>query len=274
MKNILSNGSSNAKTAKNIRKSVILYLAPFTQNSKGINLCPKASKGCIDSCLFTAGLASVYATINNARIARTEHFLSNRQEFLAQVIAEINKAAKKTTGDLAVRLNGTSDVKLVEMAVSTGISIAPNVVFYDYTKILKKAGERTLASGHRYMVTFSRSETNEVEVLQHLNDGGIAAVVFSELPSHWNGFPVVDGDERDDLMLDLPKGTILGLKAKGKAKKDTSGFVVTGEEKPKRKQVDASELAEWRERIQASGLADSVKHMTFEEWVESLSESN
>lgn len=225
MKKILSNGDTNAKTAKNHRKTVILYLAPFTQNSKGINLCPKASKGCVESCLFTAGMG-VFASVANARIARTEHFLANRQEFLAQVIAEINKAAKKTTGDLAVRLNGTSDVKLVEMAVSTGISIASNVVFYDYSKILKKAGERTLASGHRYMVTFSRSETNEVEVLQHLNDGGIAAVVFSELPSHWNGFPVVDGDERDDLMLDLPKGTILGLKAKGKAKKDTSGFVV------------------------------------------------
>jgi len=264
MKNLLSNGSSNAKTAKNLRKSVILYLAPFTQNSKGINMCPKASKGCIDSCLFTAGLASVYATINNARIARTEHFLSNRQEFLAQVIAEINKAAKKTEGDLAVRLNGTSDVKLVEMAVSTGISIAPNVVFYDYTKIIKKAGERTLATGHRYMVTFSRSETNEAEMLQHLNEGGIAAVVFSELPINYKGFPVVDGDERDDLMLDLPKGTILGLKAKGKAKKDTSGFVVTGkslEELPSKYIVPAS-------------ANDWVKNMTFEDWVEFESESN
>ena len=226
MKKILSNGYSNAKTAKNVRESVILYLAPFTQNSQGINLCPKASKGCIEGCLFTSGLASVYATINNARLARTEYFLSNRAEFLQKIIKEMNSASKKANGELAVRLNGTSDVKLVEMAISTGLPIASNIVFYDYTKILKKAGERVLSTGHRYMVTFSRSETNESEMLEHLRAGGVAAVVFTEIPTTYMGFPVVDGDERDDLMLDVPKGTILGLKAKGKAKKDNSGFVV------------------------------------------------
>jgi hypothetical protein len=40
------------------------------------------------------------------------------------------------------------------------------------------------------------------------------------------GMPVVDGDSRDDLMLDVPLGTILGLRAKGQAKKDTTGFVI------------------------------------------------
>ncbi len=139
----------------------------------------------------------------------------------------MNSASKRANGELAVRLNGTSDVKLVEMAVSTGLPIASNIVFYDYTKILKKAGERILPTGHRYMVTFSRSETNESEMLEHLRAGGVAAVVFDKLPTSYMGFPVVDGDERDDLMLDVPKGTILGLKAKGKAKHDMSGFVVS-----------------------------------------------
>ena len=45
------------------------------------------------------------------------------------------------------------------------------------------------------------------------------------LPDTWNGFKVVDGDVRDDLMLDV-SGVVLGLRAKGKAKKDTSGFVI------------------------------------------------
>jgi hypothetical protein len=39
------------------------------------------------------------------------------------------------------------------------------------------------------------------------------------------GKPVVDGDETDLRFLD-PKGVIVGLKAKGKGKKDESGFVV------------------------------------------------
>jgi hypothetical protein len=107
-------------------------------------------------------------------------------------------------------------------------TIAPNVIFYDYTKNPKKAGIRTLPTGHKYVVTFSHSEKEDslVNTLNVLNSGGIAAVVFNKLPNTWNGFKVVDGDASDDLMLDLPQSTVIGLKAKGKAKKDTSGFVV------------------------------------------------
>jgi hypothetical protein len=50
--------------------------------------------------------------------------------------------------------------------------------------------------------------------------------VFNELPSEWNGFKVVDGDLSDDQMLDHINAVVLGLKAKGKARKDISGFVV------------------------------------------------
>jgi hypothetical protein len=138
----------------------------------------------------------------------------------------MNAYAKKHDGDVAIRLNGTSDIKLVEWCVGTMRHIESNIVFYDYTKIPSKAGERILASGHRYVVALSRSETNESDVLNHLNNGGIAAVVFNEIPETWNGFAVYDGDSRDDLMLDIQGGGVLGLKAKGKARKDTSGFVI------------------------------------------------
>ena len=50
-------------------------------------------------------------------------------------------------------------------------------------------------------------------------------VFRNELPTHWNGFPVINGDENDLRFLD-PKGVVVGLKAKGKAKTDTTGFVV------------------------------------------------
>ena len=223
----LSDGSTNAKTAKNARKSFILYLAPFTQNSKGINLCPKASAGCVAACLFTAGRGA-FANVANARIKRTEAMLADRILFTNQIIDEMNSYAKKNAGQqIAIRLNGTSDVKIVEWAVATNRSIESNIVFYDYTKIPSKAGERILASGHRYVVTLSRSEVNESDVLEHLGNGGIAAVVFNELPETWNGYKVYDGDSRDDLMLDIQGGGILGLKAKGKARKDTTGFVVS-----------------------------------------------
>lgn len=225
MKTILSNGNTNAKTKKNVRDTSILYLAPFTQNSQGRNLCPKASPGCIESCLFTSGRGA-FQNVQKARINRTELFLADRHSFLQQIANEINFAASKIKGSqLAVRLNGTSDVKLVEMMTSAHV-IADNVVFYDYTKIVQKAGDRILPSGHRYVVTFSRSETNEKEAVDVLIKGGIVAVVFDELPSEWYGFKVIDGDERDDLMLDCGGSIVLGLKAKGRARKDQTGFVV------------------------------------------------
>lgn len=227
MKKLLSDGVTNAKTKKNIRRTVILYLAPHRQNTLAVNLCPKASAGCTAGCLFTAG-RGVFQNVQNARSERTEYFLRDRGAFLAQIADEVNAKAKKQEAfqPLAVRLNGTSDVKLAEMLTDKHI-IHPNVVFYDYTKIPSKAGRRTLKSGHEYVVTFSRSEDNEADALKILSDGGLVAVVFSgELPSEWNGFPVYDGDERDDLMLDIKGAGVLGLKAKGKARKDTSGFVV------------------------------------------------
>jgi hypothetical protein len=224
MTKYLSDGTSNTKTAKNKRDTLILYLAPLNQNSHGVNMCPKASDGCAASCLFTAGRGAMITTAN-ARRQKTDAFLSDRKAFLSSVAMQINRRANNVK-QLAVRLNGTSDVKLVEQMTSL-YAIASNVVFYDYTKIKQKAGRRVLSSGHRYVVTFSRSEVNERDAIDVLNSGGIVAVVFDKIPKLWNGFRVVDGDERDDLMLDVRGAVVLGLKAKGKARHDESGFVVS-----------------------------------------------
>ena len=50
------------------------------------------------------------------------------------------------------------------------------------------------------------------------------AVVFHDVPDHYHGVIVIDGDNHDMRFL-APTGVIVGLKAKGPAKKDTSGFV-------------------------------------------------
>jgi hypothetical protein len=106
--------------------------------------------------------------------------------------------------------------------------IEPNVVFYDYTKIERKAGVRKTVQGHDYIVTYSFNEGTDAipNALQVLNRGGNVAVVFrNELPDTFLGYPVVDGDKSDIEMI-THGGVILGLKAKGKAKKDTTGFVI------------------------------------------------
>jgi hypothetical protein len=53
----------------------------------------------------------------------------------------------------------------------------------------------------------------------------VAAVFAGNLPQTYKGFQVVDGDKTDLEMLSY-KNVILGLKAKGEAKNDTSGFVI------------------------------------------------
>jgi hypothetical protein len=198
-------------------------MSPHKQNSKGRNLCPKASAGCLAACLYTAGRGA-FSNVQAARMRRTEMFLSETKLFFDSIAEEINRKAKRVD-ELAVRLNGTSDTKIVDVLLSKYI-INKNVVFYDYTKIRQRAGSFVMQSGHMYTVAFSRSEENELEAVQVLSNGGIVAVVFDKLPEKWYGYPVVDGDERDDLMLDLFPSTVLGLKAKGKAKSDKTGFVV------------------------------------------------
>jgi hypothetical protein len=45
------------------------------------------------------------------------------------------------------------------------------------------------------------------------------------MPKTFKGFKVIDGD-KDDLRFLDPKGVVVGLYAKGKAKQDASGFVI------------------------------------------------
>ena len=59
-----------------------------------------------------------------------------------------------------------------------------------------------------------------------LNNGANVSIVFRNgLPRYWRGYKVIDGDASDILMV-YNKNVILGLQAKGDAKKDKSGFVV------------------------------------------------
>jgi hypothetical protein len=55
--------------------------------------------------------------------------------------------------------------------------------------------------------------------------GGNIAVVFDELPNTYLGKTVVNGDDTDVRFLD-GQNVVVGLKAKGRARKDSSGFVV------------------------------------------------
>ena len=229
VKNLLSKGNTNSKTAKNDSETYILYLAPYNQNSKKINICPKASKGCAKSCLFSAGRGA-FSNVINSRLNKTEYFLHDKKTFINQLsneLIKINKKASKNTNQTLIRLNGTSDldfIYLLKKYASFDISNYQNLHFYDYTKILGKV--KKYANDKNYTLTFSRAEDNEKDIFEAINYGANVSAVFSgDLPKQYKGIPVYDGDKTDNEMLKF-KSVILGLKAKGKAKKDTTGFVI------------------------------------------------
>ena len=231
VKNLLSKGSTNAKTAKNSIKTFILYLAPHNLNSKGITLCKDASPGCIASCLNTAGMG-IFSNVQLARINKANFYVSDKKVFLAQLLKEIKKEIKKATDKnekIAFRLNGTSDIDflyLLDKHFNFNVDLLnyDQVYFYDYTKSLPRA--KRYQNYRNYTLTFSKSETNQDQVSEALNLGiNVAAVFAGDLPKKYKGTKVVDGDKSDLEMLNF-KNIILGLKAKGKARKDTSGFVI------------------------------------------------
>ena len=229
VKFLLSKGTTNVKTAKNDLRTFILYLAPADIIGSH-NLCPFASAGCKAACLYTAGRGR-FSNVQTARINKAKYWAYSREQFYIQLtneILKINTSALKTGEKIAIRLNGTSDIDHLDLIKRyTGIDfLLPfynNLFFYEYTKnpnIVNKYFDTN------YKITFSRSETNEKIALKVLNNGGNVAAVFNgPLPETWNGYKVIDGDLTDLRYFD-PANVVVGLKAKGQAKKDFSGFVI------------------------------------------------
>jgi len=210
--------TKNNKTIKGEKYgwiTYIMYLAPFTQNATGKNVCSHASNGCVEACLFGAGRGGMYTSVERARINKTNYLLAERQNFIAQLYNEIEKLVKKhkkKKEQVCIRLNGTSDLAWEKFNIN-GKSLMehfPQVQFYDYTKNYLRFNRVLPANYH---LTFSRSETNEKQVEDLLSKGHNVAVVFDKLPETYNGYKVVNGD-LSDLRFKDEKNVVVGLKYK------------------------------------------------------------
>ena len=238
--NLLTVG--NPKVLKGMKEgymTYILHLAPA--NLSGYETCPKRTAGCTAACLNTAGRGGMFKkgentnVIQKARIRKTKMFFEDRITFMNLLVKDIELAIKQSAKkDLipVFRMNGTSDLSFEKYEVLrngqsyTNIFTAfPEVTFYDYTKILG----RKVSNIANYSLTFSAADGNDADVTKAIAQGYNVATVFGlkktqSMPKTYLGRPVFNGDESDLRFLD-PKGVVVGLYAKGKAKKDTSGFV-------------------------------------------------
>lgn len=232
----------NPKTLKGMKEgynTYILHLAPHTLS--GHNTCPKATAGCSAACLNTAGRGGMFKkgeftnNIQKARIRKTELFYENRNQFMELLVKDITLAIKQSKRMNLIpvfRLNGTSDISWEKYPVQMGEVVYSNIFnafgfvqFYDYTKVLG----RKVSNISNYHLTFSAADGNDLDVLLARKAGYNIATVFGikktlPMPDSYMGLPVFNGDESDLRFLD-PKQVVVGLYAKGKAKKDTSGFV-------------------------------------------------
>lgn len=230
--------TNNFKTMKGEKLgyiTYILYMSPFTHNTTGINVCSHASKGCAEACLVGSGFGGMYHNVMEGRKNKTEYFLSSRVEFLFQLKGEIEKAIikNKDKAIVTIRLNGTSDLPFEKFRVFEGgkniFELFPEIQFYDYTKNYLRFDKVLPANYH---LTFSRSETNHEKAIEMLKRGFNVAMVFNKVPSTYEGFEVVNGDESDLRFLDK-KNVIVGLyykKMTGKGANNAlgvqSGFVI------------------------------------------------
>jgi hypothetical protein len=241
---LLSIPDHNPKLAKAEKIGILsapLHLAPAKLS--GFNVCPASTAGCRSSCLHTAGAPQYMSGKSASRIARTVAYFKARESFMAVLVAEIAAHVRKA-GRLgmkpAVRLNATSDIAWERVKVTVGgvehasvYEAFPDVQFYDYTKIAKRAiafGQGKMPAN--YHLTFSLAESNESDAVKVLAAGGNVSVVFDTQLSRWDTkikralpmgydlggilWPVVDGDVHDYRPLD-GSGVIVGLRAKGAA---------------------------------------------------------
>tara|TARA_R100000008_G_scaffold16553_1_gene8197 strand:+ start:2822 stop:3541 length:720 start_codon:yes stop_codon:yes gene_type:complete len=210
--------------------SAIMHLSPINTR-----ICPYQDIAkCKEACLNTAGRGGIFKkgettnVIQEARKRKTNLFLDDRDTFMQLLVKDIQAFIRKCDrlGKLpCIRLNGTSDIQweYIEIDGHDNIfAMFPEVQFYDYTKI----PTRKVSHIKNYHLTWSYSEANDKYAKLFDKVPYNKAVVFNgALPSMFKELKVIDGDKTDMRFLDEPN-SVVGLKAKGKARQDKSGFVI------------------------------------------------
>jgi hypothetical protein len=141
--------------------------------------------------------------------------------------------AKYGAHKIARRFNVISDYDYVADYPNEYWAEHNDVVHYDYTKVYSRY-DGELPS--QYSLTYSASERDTVESISALISKRVNVAIVVDIPkgmpkpTTWGGLPAIDGDISDE-RYDDPRGVVVLLTAKGKAKKmepSMGGFVKLG----------------------------------------------
>ena len=249
---LLADATSNTKLRKSQTQDyriVSLSLSPADEALTGKSNCPAATAGCIACCVGSprTGMAQVFNTIMQSRIAKTRFLQEDRAAFLEQLRAEIDREQRKAAADgrtLVVRLNTFSDIPWESKAYSylsprtgrtqTIFEEFPEVIGYDYTKLHKRIGRTP--SNYHLVGSWSEKTEHQAACVELLLGGHNVAVPFasSNGGTGWKAydqtlpqwvelrgyrFNVLDGDVSDLRFTDRGpsrsgRGNVIGLRLK------------------------------------------------------------
>ena len=220
---LLDTNGGNAKLNKTDNSSQKYRLAGLSLMPDDV-LCPyRHVAGCARSCLESAGMG-VFSNVKAGRQRKTDWWHSDRSGFLDQLRKELtnfDKLCKRQGVKAAVRLNVLSDIPWEKHGIPQEF---PDIFFYDYTKNSSRLGK----TPDNYDLMFSYSGEAEYQkfVPKAVKSGAPMSVVFrGAMPDTFMGRRVINGDASD--LVNVKAGSVIvGLVAKGKAKKDEGSFVI------------------------------------------------
>ena len=219
----LSIGDHNKKIALNRIPSVSFTGAPHRM--AGLNACVNSTTSCREVCIRHTGRLDMPRAIQ-VGIDRTQFLADHPTEAISLIHWETVRSAAKVA-ELARRLNVVTDVNWEDVAPWLFTEAPENVVTYDYTKDWNRQPE----PAERYRLTFSAMERHGVDDIREMTDRGRnVAVVFpaeyktTPYPEQWFGIPLINGDVTDFRYEDPQTGVIVGLYAKGRARRMPVGM--------------------------------------------------
>ena len=215
--------TGNAKVEKTNKDSE--YLMVSLSLMPDSILCPNSKNAeCFEPCLKSAGFAGVYKNVNQARQRKTDYWHGDKKGFLVQLERELTnhvKNCEKKGKKPACRLNTISDIVWEKTGI---IEKFPQIMFLDYTKNASRLGKTP--KNYKLIFSYSNAPNYQTSVKKAFKTDAPIAVVFKgRLPKSFNGRQVINGD-KSDLINSNARGKIIGLLAKGKARKDGGNFVV------------------------------------------------